>query len=79
MARLHDIKLLRVLLSRSRTSADLARILSGRGAGRAAIYSARRNPRQRGQLDAEVVIVDKKDYRQMLSQRGGEGGAIDDW
>jgi hypothetical protein len=24
------------------------------------------------------VIVDKEDYRQMLSQRGGEGGAIDD-
>ena len=24
-------------------------------------------------------VVDKEDYRQMLSRRGGEGGAIDDW
>jgi hypothetical protein len=26
-----------------------------------------------------TLIVDKEDYRQMLSQRGREGGAIDDW
>jgi hypothetical protein len=24
-------------------------------------------------------VVEKEDYRQMLSRRGGEGGAIDDW
>jgi hypothetical protein len=32
-----------------------------------------------GPLGAEPRFVDKEDYRQMLSQRGGEGGAIDDW
>jgi hypothetical protein len=34
---------------------------------------------QRAELHVRAVIVDKEDYRQMLSQRGGEGAAIDDW